>query len=44
MAAAGFAGPEDLARWQETFDRLDKAEDIPSLFLPIFTATGRLRS
>ena len=43
MAAAGFAGPQDLAAWQETFDRLDKADDIPSLFLPIFTATGRLR-
>ena len=43
MAAAGFARPEDIARWQETYDRLDEAEEVPSLFLPIFTAAGRLR-
>jgi SAM-dependent methyltransferase len=42
MASAGLARPEDLVRWQEAFDRLDDAEDPPALFLPIFTATGRL--
>ena len=41
MSSAGFAGPEDLARWQQTFERLDQAGQTPTLFLPIFTATGR---
>jgi SAM-dependent methyltransferase len=42
MSSAGFAGPEDLVKWQETFARLDAADDPPALFLPIFTAVGRL--
>lgn len=42
MSSAGFAGPEDFAAWQETFERLERADDPPALFLPVFTATGRL--
>jgi SAM-dependent methyltransferase len=42
MSSAGFARPEDLVRWQEAFERLDEAEHPPALFVPIFTATGRL--
>lgn len=42
MSAAGLAGPEDFVKWQETFERLDEADDPPALFLPVFTATGRL--
>jgi SAM-dependent methyltransferase len=44
MSSAGFARPEDLERWQAALDRLDEAEDAPALFLPIFTAAGRVPS
>jgi SAM-dependent methyltransferase len=42
MSAAGFARPEDLAGWQEAFERIDLQEDPPALFLPVFTALARL--
>ncbi|HEX6522247.1 MAG TPA: methyltransferase domain-containing protein [Streptosporangiaceae bacterium] len=41
LAAAGLAGPEDLARWAKAFERLDREQEPPSLFLPVFIATGR---
>ena len=43
MSAAGFARPEDLVSWQEAFERIDQEEGPPALFLPVFTASGRLR-
>jgi ubiquinone/menaquinone biosynthesis C-methylase UbiE len=42
MASAGFARPDDLIRWQHAFERLDAAGDPLALFVPIFTAIGRL--
>jgi SAM-dependent methyltransferase len=44
MSAAGFAQPEDLLTWQAALEKLDEAEDAPALFLPIFTAAGRVPS
>ena len=41
MSAAGFARPEDLASWQEAFERIDREDVPPALFLPVFTAAGR---
>lgn len=42
MSAAGFARPGDLVSWQQAFERIDQEEDPPALFLPVFTAAGRL--
>jgi SAM-dependent methyltransferase len=42
MASAGFANPDDIARWESTFGRLAEAEDFPTLFVPIFVAIGRV--
>jgi SAM-dependent methyltransferase len=44
MSAAGFARPEDLVSWQEAFERIDREEFPPTLFLPVFTAAGRVPS
>ncbi len=44
MTSAGFARPADLVSWQEAFERIDQGEDPPALFLPVFTAVGRLLS
>ncbi len=41
MLAQGAASHEDVARWGAAFDRLDAADDRPTLFAPIFTAVGR---
>jgi hypothetical protein len=41
MSAAGFARPGDLASWQRAFERIDREDDPPALFLPVFTALGR---
>ncbi len=42
MSSAGFARPADLVSWQQAFDRIDRGEEPPALFLPIFTAVGRV--
>ncbi len=41
MSAKGFAGQDDIARWQNAFTRLDESENPPTLFVPFFTAVGR---
>jgi SAM-dependent methyltransferase len=41
MVDAGLATPEDVERWGRALDRLEAQEERPTMFLPLFTATGR---
>jgi SAM-dependent methyltransferase len=41
MVAEGVATPEDVARWDAAFDRMDGDEDRPWSFIPVFLAVGR---
>lgn len=41
LVAAGLATPDDVARWAAAFERIDRQEQRPTLFAPIFLATGR---
>lgn len=41
LVSAGLATSADLARWGAAFDRLDRAEQRPTMFVPLFVAFGR---
>jgi hypothetical protein len=41
MVASGHATAADLARWQAAFEALDAAGERPTIFAPLFSATGR---
>ncbi len=41
MVASGHASAADLARWQAAFEALDAAGERPTIFAPLFSATGR---
>lgn len=41
MVASGLATADDVARWGAALDRVDALETRPTLFAPIFMATGR---
>jgi len=41
LVAAGLATADDLDRWTSTLERLDAAADRPTLFVPLFFASGR---
>jgi ubiquinone/menaquinone biosynthesis C-methylase UbiE len=41
MLAAGIITPEDITRWDEAFERMDRAEVRPTIFVPNFYAIGR---
>jgi hypothetical protein len=41
MLASGTATAEDVARWQAALDRVDALEPRPTLFAPVFSASGR---
>ena len=41
MVAAGLATPDDVARWDAAFHRVDQAAIRPTVFVPIFVAAGR---
>ncbi|MDQ4021226.1 MAG: methyltransferase domain-containing protein [Actinomycetota bacterium] len=41
LVAAGFATPDDLARWDAAFTALDASEQRPTMFLGGFVAIGR---
>jgi precorrin-6B methylase 2 len=43
MVASGHATAADLARWEAAFERVDAAPERPTLFAPMFSATGRRR-
>lgn len=43
LVAAGFASQDDIARWGEAFDRIDREVSESMLFAPLFWATGRRR-
>lgn len=40
MLAAGIATPDDVARWEEAFERMDNAEVRPTAFVAYFYAIG----
>lgn len=41
LAAAGLATPDDIARWEAAFSRLDALDTRPMVFAPMFCAVGR---
>jgi hypothetical protein len=41
MLAAGVIDNEDIARWQSEFERLDRGELKPTMFIPNFIASAR---
>ena len=41
MVAAGIATADDIARWDAAFRRVDQARVRPTVFVAVFTATGR---
>jgi SAM-dependent methyltransferase len=41
MLAEGAATPDDLVRWEATFERYDRTEPRPWIFVPMFLAVGR---
>lgn len=41
MLASGVATADDVARWAVALERLDGLEERPTLFAPLFTASGR---
>lgn len=41
LVAAGAATADDVARWAAAFERVDGLERRPTLFAPIFSASGR---
>jgi ubiquinone/menaquinone biosynthesis C-methylase UbiE len=41
MMAAGLATPDDVARWDAAFHRVDQAAVRPTVFVPLFSAVGR---
>lgn len=41
LVAAGLATPDDVDRWSAAFERVDRAEERPVLFAPLFFAFGR---
>jgi precorrin-6B methylase 2 len=41
MVASGHATAADVERWGAAFERLDAATDRPTMFAPLFSATGR---
>jgi precorrin-6B methylase 2 len=42
MIASGHASAADVERWGAAFDRLDATTERPTVFAPLFSATGRL--
>jgi SAM-dependent methyltransferase len=41
LVASGLATPDDVARWEAAFVRIDGAEERPTVFVPVFCAIGR---
>jgi hypothetical protein len=41
LVAAGLATPDDVERWAAAFERVDRAEERPTIFAPLFFAFGR---
>lgn len=41
LVASGLATPDDVARWEAAFARLDGMQDRPTVFVPVFCAIGR---
>lgn len=41
MIAAGVITLDDVARWGEAFERMDRTESRPTIFSPLFYAIGR---
>jgi len=41
LMAAGLATPDDVDRWSSAFDRIDRADSRPTMFVPLFLAFGR---
>lgn len=41
LLAAGLATDADIERWSAAFDRMDRAETRPTMFMPLFLAYGR---
>ena len=40
LVEAGLATADDLARWEAAFDRLDRADTRPTMFVPLLVAYG----
>lgn len=41
LMVAGLATADDVQRWSEAFDRIDRADERPTVFVPLFLAFGR---
>ena len=41
LVAAGLATDADIERWSAAFERLDRSETRPTMFMPLFFAYGR---
>ena len=41
VVASGLATPDDVARWEAAFARLDGMQERPTAFVPVFCAIGR---
>lgn len=41
LVAAGLATPDDIERWAAAFQRVDRADERPTIFAPLFFAFGR---
>jgi FkbM family methyltransferase len=41
MLADGVATPQDITRWEGAFDRMDRAQIRPTIFVPNFIGIGR---
>lgn len=41
LVSAGVATAEDLARWDAAYQRLDRRQERPTVFMPSFVAVGR---
>jgi len=44
LADAGLATSDDIDRWSAAFERFDRAEERPTMFVPVFVAFGRRTS
>ncbi len=44
LADAGLATLDDIDRWSSAFDRLDRAQEPPTMFYPVFVAFGHRSS
>lgn len=41
LVAAGLATSAEIERWSSAFDRIDRADERPTMFVPLFFAFGR---